>query len=91
MKNSGENVLRFGSLSTDNNSRICFYGAPFAWFGKCVKIRLAEPVVSGLEQIFKSLAAIMLVNIVVKLAERAPAAVLEVENDLHMGRLDGGE
>lgn len=84
MKNAGETFLQFGLLSTGNNSRIRFYAAPLRRIWKCVKIRLAKSMVARLKQLFKSLAAIMLVDIVVELAERTPAAVLKVENHLHM-------
>lgn len=84
MKNTGETFFQFGLLSTVNNFRILDYGAEFSRIGKRVKICLAEPMVSFCEQFFKSLAAIILVEIIVIFAERATGAVAKFKDDVHM-------
>lgn len=83
MKNAGENVFGFGLLSTANNFRILGYTAEPFRIWKRREIRLAEFVVAGHQHIFKPLAAVMLIDIIVEFTERAPGTVLKLYDDLH--------
>ena len=84
MENAGKMFLKFGLLSTVNNFLIRFYWTVFHWFWKCSDIREAEVTSPSNQHFLKDLPAVMLPDIVVKVAERAAGTVLKLDYYFHM-------
>lgn len=62
--------------------------APVRKSRECRYIRIFECIFAFYEQFFKTLAAIVFVDIIIKFAERTPGTVLKFENNLHVTYLE---